>query len=49
MKFVIIASFMVRIFPMRKFRPGGVYHLATSAKLYSKIVQNYCIICNFDR
>jgi hypothetical protein len=33
----------------QKFRPGGVYYLSTSAKLYSEIGQNYCIICNFDR
>jgi hypothetical protein len=26
MKIVIIASFMVRVFPIRELKPGGVYY-----------------------
>jgi len=49
MKFVITASFMVRVFPIRELKPGGVYSLSTGAKLYLEIGQNYSIICNLDR
>jgi hypothetical protein len=49
MKFAIIASFMVRVIPIRKLKPGGVYQLSTGAKLYLEIGQNYSIICNLDR
>jgi hypothetical protein len=49
MKFAMIASFMVRVFPIRKLRPGGAYYLSTGSKLYLEIGQNYSIIYNPDR
>ena len=49
MKFAIIASFMVRVFPIRKLKPGGVYYLSTGAIFYLEIGPNYSILCNLDR
>ena len=48
MKIVIIASFMVRVFPIREMKPDGVYYLSTCTKLFSEIGPNYSI-CNLDR
>jgi hypothetical protein len=36
MKFEIIVSSMMRVFPIRKLKPGGAYYLSTGAKsIYS--------------
>jgi hypothetical protein len=49
MKFVIIASLMVRVFQISELKPGGLYYLSTCAILYLEIGSNYNIICYLDR
>jgi hypothetical protein len=43
------ASLMIRVFPIRELKPGGLCYLSTCAKLYLEIGLNYSIICNLDR